>query len=224
MPTAATPSPSTSTPEANIIVSSPATSVPPVKGAPLIKNVGTCHANARTRYGTRRRGADSHSSSRHGFGLKVYPARIKNAGIRKEKIACRKGEEFEKAYPTMDQDNCNALSNINPVEPFTPPNTPFKTEVTKKPRPPRGPGLINDGAPWRIRTVDLGIRSPLLYPTELMEQITARKASASSPSASNYNLVELLAVRLADLIDRTVHTNSTDPTDGQKNRATKLEN
>lgn len=25
------------------------------------------------------------------------------------------------------------------------------------------------GAPWRIRTVDLGIRSPLLYPTELME-------------------------------------------------------
>lgn len=45
---------------------------------------------------------------------------------------------------------------------------------TKKPRPSSGPGLINDGAPWRIRTVDLGIRSPLLYPTELMEQITAR--------------------------------------------------
>ena len=44
----------------------------------------------------------------------------------------------------------------------------------KKPRPPSGLGLINDGAPWRIRTVDLGIRSPLLYPTELMEQITAR--------------------------------------------------
>ena len=44
----------------------------------------------------------------------------------------------------------------------------------KKPGPPSGLGLINDGAPWRIRTVDLGIRSPLLYPTELMEQITAR--------------------------------------------------
>ena len=34
----------------------------------------------------------------------------------------------------------------------------------------RGPAWCFDGAPWRIRTVDLGIRSPLLYPTELMEQ------------------------------------------------------
>lgn len=81
MPTAATPSPGTSTPEANTIVSSPATSVPTVKGAPLIKKVGTCHANERTRYGIRRRGTDPLSSSRHGLGLNVYPARIKNTGI-----------------------------------------------------------------------------------------------------------------------------------------------
>lgn len=33
----------------------------------------------------------------------------------------------------------------------------------------RGPACCFVGAPWRIRTVDLGIRSPLLYPTELME-------------------------------------------------------
>lgn len=81
------------------------------------------------------------------------------------------------SVPHNDQNNCNALSNINPIEPFTAHSTPFKTAATrKKPRPPSGPGLINDGAPWRIRTVDLGIRSPLLYPTELMEQITARPA------------------------------------------------
>lgn len=51
------------------------------------------------------------------------------------------------------------------------------------------------GAPWRIRTVDLGIRSPLLYPTELMEQYEG-----------DYNLVELIAIRLADFINGTVHT------------------
>ena len=39
-----------------------------------------------------------------------------------------------------------------------------------------------------------------------MEQISARQASVSPPSASNYNLVELLTVCLADLIDWAVHT------------------
>ena len=48
------------------------------------------------------------------------------------------------------------------------------THKMKKAQTTSGLGLINDGAPWRIRTVDLGIRSPLLYPTELMEQITTR--------------------------------------------------
>ena len=81
MPTAVTPSPGTSTPEANTSVLSPATSVPLVKGAPLIKNVGTYHASARTTYGTSRRDTEPLSSSRHGFGLNVYPARIKNTGI-----------------------------------------------------------------------------------------------------------------------------------------------
>ena len=70
----------------------------------------------------------------------------------------------------------------------------------------RGPAWCFDGAPWRIRTVDLGIRSPLLYPTELMEQITACQASASPPSTNKYNLLELFAVCLAYLIDRAVHT------------------
>lgn len=81
MPTAVTPSPDTSTPEANTSVLSPATRVPLVNGAPLIKNVGTCQANASTTYGTSKRDTEPLNSSRHGFGLNVYPARIKNTGM-----------------------------------------------------------------------------------------------------------------------------------------------
>lgn len=54
--------------------------------------------------------------------------------------------------------------------------------------------LIIQGAPWRIRTVDLGIRSPLLYPTELMERIRI-----------DYTLIELIAVCFANRINGTVH-------------------
>ena len=61
------------------------------------------------------------------------------------------------------------------------------------------------GAPWRIRTVDLGIRSPLLYPTELMEHIAMRPSGYKFARLENYNLLELVMVRLANLIHRTVH-------------------
>lgn len=61
------------------------------------------------------------------------------------------------------------------------------------------------GAPWRIRTVDLGIRSPLLYPTELMEHKAARPSEYKFTRPINYNLLELVVVRLADLIHRTIH-------------------
>lgn len=37
--------------------------------------------HAITTYGTSRRDTEPLSSSRHGFGLNVYPARIKNTGI-----------------------------------------------------------------------------------------------------------------------------------------------
>lgn len=62
MPTAVMPSPYTSTPKANTSVSSPPANAPLVKGAPLIKNVGTCHASARTTYGTSRRDTEPLSS------------------------------------------------------------------------------------------------------------------------------------------------------------------
>ena len=76
----------------------------------------------------------------------------------------------------------------------------------KKPRPPSGLGLINDGAPWRIRTVDLGIRSPLLYPTELMEHNVARPSGHKFTRRINYNLLELVVVCLADLVHGAIHT------------------
>lgn len=66
--------------------------------------------------------------------------------------------------------------------------------------------LIIQGAPWRIRTVDLGIRSPLLYPTELMEHKTASPSGYKSTRLVNYNLLKLVVVRLADLIHGTIHT------------------
>ena len=179
MPTAVTPSPGTSTPEANTSVLSPAASVPLVKGAPLIKNVGTCHASASTTYGTSKRDTEPLTSSRHGLGLNVYPARIKKHRHVKREDGVPQRRGIWNGVPHNDQDNCNPLCNINPVEPFGPHSSPFKTAAIrrKKPGPLSGPGLINDGAPWRIRTVDLGIRSPLLYPTELMEQITARPST-----------------------------------------------
>lgn len=65
------------------------------------------------------------------------------------------------------------------------------------------------GAPWRIRTVDLGIRSPLLYPTELMEHIAMRPSGCKFARLENYNLLELVMVRLADLIHRTIHAKVT---------------
>ena len=61
------------------------------------------------------------------------------------------------------------------------------------------------GAPWRIRTVDLGIRSPLLYPTELMEHKAARPSGYKFERLNDYNLLELVVVRLADLVHGTVH-------------------
>mgnify|MGYP007006457861 CR=1 FL=1 len=99
MPTAATPNPGTSTPEANRIVSSSATSVPPVKEAPLIKKVGICHAKARTRYGTRRRGTDPLSSSRHGFGLNVYPARKRTPACETRRSRAAREKDLGRCAP-----------------------------------------------------------------------------------------------------------------------------
>ena len=168
MPTAATPSPGTSTPEANTSVSSPPVSAPPVNRAPLIKNDGICQASARITYGTSRR-----------LGPKRTPGKNKEHRHMKRVDSVPQRRGIWDGVPHNDQNNCNPLCNINPVEPFGPHSTPFKTAAhkMKKPGPLSGPGLINDGAPWRIRTVDLGIRSPLLYPTELMEQITARPST-----------------------------------------------
>lgn len=131
MPTAATPNPGTSTPEANRIVSSSATSVPPVKEAPLIKKVGICHAKARTRYGTRRRGTDPLSSSRHGFGLNVYPARKKEHRHVKREDRVPQGRRIWDGVPHNDQNHCNPLYNIDPVEPFVSHGEPFKTAAHK---------------------------------------------------------------------------------------------
>lgn len=61
------------------------------------------------------------------------------------------------------------------------------------------------GAPWRIRTVDLGIRSPLLYPTELMEHKVAYPSECKFTRLINYSLLELVVVRLANLIHGAIH-------------------
>ena len=45
-------------------------------------------------------------------------------------------------------------------------------------------GIIACGAPCRIRTCDLGIRSPLLYPTELMARFLACLSRHCTPIAS----------------------------------------
>lgn len=72
-----------------------------------------------------------------------------------------------------------------------------------------GPACCFSGAPWRIRTVDLGIRSPLLYPTELMEHKPARQNLYRRILLIDYNLLKLVVVRLAHLIDGTVHAQIT---------------
>ncbi len=48
----------------------------------------------------------------------------------------------------------------------------------KKPGPLAGPRRIVSGAPWGIRTLDHRIRSPVLYPAELMAQNVDRSADA----------------------------------------------
>ena len=78
--------------------------------------------------------------------------------------------------------------------------------MPKKQRPGIIPGLQKlSGAPWRIRTVDLGIRSPLLYPTELMEHKAGHPSECKFARLINYSLLELVVVRLADLIHGTIH-------------------
>lgn len=68
---------------------------------------------------------------------------------------------------------------------------------------------LSIGAPWRIRTVDLGIRSPLLYPTELMEHNAMCPSAYKFARHKDYSLLKLVVVCLADLVDGTIHTQFT---------------
>lgn len=113
----------------------------------------------------------NHSAVTPWLRPKRIPGKNKEQRHVKREDRVPQGRGIWDGVPHNDQNNCNPLCNIDPVEPFASHSEPFKAAAhkMKKAQTTSGPGLINDGAPWRIRTVDLGIRSPLLYPTELME-------------------------------------------------------